>query len=712
MLTEWIFRFQVIGEQCPGNATNHHLHNVLIAQRYVPELVDSEEVTFFRLVSVENRLIVPFLQRNYVWKPEHYDQLMDDIKDMLDQNSKHWTGSIITCDSDDENEGDHLSIIDGQQRLTTLVIICKAAKDCFDMWCNLVDNAGWSAQRKSLVTDESYRFGGADQTLTEIINQVNLHLTQLRHGKKFLTLKENDGARLDWILATRELVQLHQPQKLEFRPLTVFGRGYPRIYKAYHSLFKELVLEGNTERLREGLIWYGKEDEDDAEEIEGLHPANVEIANQKFRNIVKILNATFHKLLFLKMHVNQEQYVYEIFNTVNTLGHKLSRFDILRNQIVSKINNIDNITPEQLTELKTILLAIADDQNVDQTTMSKFIEIYPQTKRSTFNKSAMTEYWDEWLTQRFTTHDSACNALNTYYKHLQFFNHLNKGDFEEPEGENLDFTILNNNLKWINFASVKIHIPLLLNAYLCERSPDVLLKLLKFSEKMFLYLRLYQKDLPQYLKNRIANSLNGTIHKTDCRCRECTNEGEENNHPAMVINWNTDDVDEIINLLTQKFFNNIDIEGFTEIMSTKNDYSSGQSKFILWNIEQYLQDQYNEAEENVMQADVILVHNSSWEQEHIMPKNGTIPNWGEYAKGTDANADNINKIGNHTLYEKIGNIKLGNRSWDYKKQYLPANDQSIKLNVTGYADSDNWTEVEINTRSDALIEYVIAIWFG
>ena len=41
----------------------------------MPRMVESNEVTFYELTSTAHRLIVPFLQRNYVWKSEHYSQL-------------------------------------------------------------------------------------------------------------------------------------------------------------------------------------------------------------------------------------------------------------------------------------------------------------------------------------------------------------------------------------------------------------------------------------------------------------------------------------------------------------------------------------------------------------------------------------------------------------------------------------------------------------
>ena len=73
------------------------------------------------------RIEVPFFQRGYVWNKDNWSDL---IEDLLDEKSSHFWGSIILKSIKTESgEMPRWSLIDGQQRLTTLSILLRA---CFD----------------------------------------------------------------------------------------------------------------------------------------------------------------------------------------------------------------------------------------------------------------------------------------------------------------------------------------------------------------------------------------------------------------------------------------------------------------------------------------------------------------------------------------------------------------------------------------------------
>jgi len=67
--------------------------------------------------------IVPDYQRGYSWSSEQLKDLKSDIDKILNNNYKHFTGTLVASKSDEHK----FSIVDGQQRLTTLVILISAA---------------------------------------------------------------------------------------------------------------------------------------------------------------------------------------------------------------------------------------------------------------------------------------------------------------------------------------------------------------------------------------------------------------------------------------------------------------------------------------------------------------------------------------------------------------------------------------------------------
>lgn len=71
---------------------------------------------------------IPVYQRNYDWSESNCNRLLDDIKNIIDTKEKHFLGTIVFM----KDGGFSLTeciIIDGQQRLTTMMLLLKALYD-------------------------------------------------------------------------------------------------------------------------------------------------------------------------------------------------------------------------------------------------------------------------------------------------------------------------------------------------------------------------------------------------------------------------------------------------------------------------------------------------------------------------------------------------------------------------------------------------------
>jgi len=86
-------------------------------------------ITISGIFNGSRLLEVPFYQRAYVWKEEQWERFMDDLKYVTSIKKQYFMGSIILKNSGSLNTWDKYSecrvIIDGQQRLTTLLIFMK-----------------------------------------------------------------------------------------------------------------------------------------------------------------------------------------------------------------------------------------------------------------------------------------------------------------------------------------------------------------------------------------------------------------------------------------------------------------------------------------------------------------------------------------------------------------------------------------------------------
>ena len=60
---------------------------------------------------------IPLYQRAYAWEDEQIEQLIEDISDAA-EDSNYYLGSLVVAD-----KGQYYEVIDGQQRLTTLMLL-------------------------------------------------------------------------------------------------------------------------------------------------------------------------------------------------------------------------------------------------------------------------------------------------------------------------------------------------------------------------------------------------------------------------------------------------------------------------------------------------------------------------------------------------------------------------------------------------------------
>lgn len=73
-------------------------------------------------------LKIPFFQRSYVWKEDNWRRFIDDMADVSESKKEYFMGSLILKyqhRSSDEKIGDLRLVIDGQQRLTTIILFFK-----------------------------------------------------------------------------------------------------------------------------------------------------------------------------------------------------------------------------------------------------------------------------------------------------------------------------------------------------------------------------------------------------------------------------------------------------------------------------------------------------------------------------------------------------------------------------------------------------------
>lgn len=85
-------------------------------------MASSDSQTFSGFVTGDKRFEIPPYQRNYSWGKEQVNDLWSDLIEAVEMDRDHYIGTFLLMEDEREDET-VLQVIDGQQRLTTLIIL-------------------------------------------------------------------------------------------------------------------------------------------------------------------------------------------------------------------------------------------------------------------------------------------------------------------------------------------------------------------------------------------------------------------------------------------------------------------------------------------------------------------------------------------------------------------------------------------------------------
>lgn len=96
----------------------------------------AQEITFLKLVQGEKQFQVPLYQRTYSWGRDHLQRLWEDVGELVEQHlagetvAPHFLGSVVLAPGQIQAGGvQRWLVVDGQQRLTTLMLAFAALRD-------------------------------------------------------------------------------------------------------------------------------------------------------------------------------------------------------------------------------------------------------------------------------------------------------------------------------------------------------------------------------------------------------------------------------------------------------------------------------------------------------------------------------------------------------------------------------------------------------
>ncbi|MEY3996535.1 MAG: hypothetical protein RL344_878 [Pseudomonadota bacterium] len=226
---------------------------------------------------------VPIFQRDYSWDKDDWEDLWNDIEEILNDKT-HYLGYLVLQPTVDGNES--YWVIDGQQRITTLSILALAATALLDKWSKENIDAEDNIQRKGLLVE---RYIG------------NRSASKLSISPKITLNRNNDDYYKSWLLNFRtpsSLAKLKPSQKL--------------LQKAFNYFFDQLKIKFKDNQSGADLADY-------LERIVG------------------------NGIVFTQIVVNNDLDAFKVFETLNARGVKLSTADLLKNYLFKLTHQLGEI---------------------------------------------------------------------------------------------------------------------------------------------------------------------------------------------------------------------------------------------------------------------------------------------------------------------------------------------------------------------------------
>ncbi len=238
-------------------------------------LLQTSAVTFLDLIGNGKRYHVPPFQRDYSWEQEQWEDLWNDILELLTQpQGRHYMGALVVEASSDRD----FQIVDGQQRMATLSILALAI-------IGTLSGQGSSDEARAANQDRARRlrerFVGEKDPAS------------LQESSKLFLNETDNGFYQDY------LVQLRKPTNPRRLPRS------NRLLWECHQWFQARLAE--------------------LPELQGAH-------------LAALLSETVaRQLLFILITVEDELSAYTVFETLNARGLELSSTDLLKNFLFSRV---------------------------------------------------------------------------------------------------------------------------------------------------------------------------------------------------------------------------------------------------------------------------------------------------------------------------------------------------------------------------------------
>ncbi len=389
-----------------------------------------------------------------------------------------------------------------------------------------------------------------------------------------------------------------------------------------------------------------------------------------------------HRVPIISMILAAEDDEQVIFDTINSLGVKLTTAELLKNFIFkeAELQQLYEEHWEKIFEADEEQIAFWNKEKtagrIIRTNVEVLLYCYLIIKtKSEIRIEQLFKEYKKWLKDKST--EEKKDFLKELKNYVKYY-------FNLPEGEQLnEIAFVETEKRFFHFIenlSITTIYPLVLYIYKNVENEEERERIISYFESY-----LVRRNLCRLTTKNYNNLFISIIKKLDLLNESITLQGVK----SIIGEFGED---------TNRMPSNDEVftAFHTSVLTNQN------AREILFLISLYYQ--------NNGLVDIKKLSAESYSVEHIMPKK-----WEENWNG-DINTEDQKRIrnqklktlGNLTLITKRLNSSLKNQSWDSKKGTL---NQYSSLKITkDYLECENWDEAEITRRANDLSDAALVIW--
>lgn len=402
--------------------------------------------------------------------------------------------------------------------------------------------------------------------------------------------------------------------------------------------------------------------------------------------IYEFLQVILEKVPVISMLLSSDDDEQVIFDTINSLGVRLTTAELLKNYIFKekRIQDLYTVLWEPVFDPDEETVRFWNKEKTAGRIFRTNIEILLycyliiETQKEVRLERLYKEY-KEWLFEK--TADEKEAFLHNLKKYADYYSGF-------PEGEELNEIAYDDEEKRffhiIENLSITTTYPLILYIYKEITDTNERKVILKLLESY-----LVRRNICRLTTKNYNNLFISIIQKLE-RLKQKNNKVSTDHFRGILASFSED---------TNRFPDDIDLKSAFQDAQLSNQ----NAREILFCIALY--------HKNTPFADIRKLSSSSYSVEHIMPvkwrENWMTPDIDENDKAARDKA--LKTLGNLTLVTKRLNSKLSNLAWGKKKEILRQH-SSLKMTID-YLDNDNWDENNISKRAnDLFFKSAMKMW--